>query len=374
MDDELKAIWTGMLGRVRGTDDLSEAFEARWNSNLVGGAPTGLPSSASIADLHGWAVALEAYLASLAEPCEQGDLLADAIYQAAHRYRGAYGEAWLGDILALRRLPVASGNAAGQRLWCRSSIDIADLILGQIALISEELPYPDPAAYSFFRRRYEMTANALVSEVIDGQGGRAATLEHVAGTRLLPPDARTVFRDMARLASARRSAGAAHRESAAHQDAVTALWATQIGCLVDSLAALNEGLEELGASDLEEDSALELHLLAEYRQAWARQFDHAFRLLLAADSRERSGYDLTRNLALLKALRKLSAGSPEVIFEAAPPALDLALIQGILWEGYDPAPPIGFGPDGALVIDPAFDARLPELEAADAQPAEGSIA
>lgn len=354
LDLETIDLWSTMIAAfISDSAALRDAFIERWRLNAVSSAPTGLPSSNGIADVYGWSSALEGYLLSFDQPSSETRAIAQAVNEACAKFQGHFGDAWLADVLALRRLPAVHQEHGDFDQWSESNCEIAEFILGQVGRISETFPRPDTEAYTFFRRRYEMLTVALVSEVIEGVCANDVQLSVMSGSRFIEPGARSIFRVIAAMANERKLSPLVLERARGNLQ----LWASEIGKLVDTISDLNEGLELLGRVNAGWASRSAPQLVDEHREAWSRMFDRSFRILLAADSRHRKGHDPVRTVQLQKALDILAAKSAANLFGPVRPSIDLTTVQGVLWQGYNPKPGIDFGDDGQIYVGGGLEER-----------------
>lgn len=326
---------------------LADGLQTRWARNASTVAPDGMPAMPGISEEYGWSTALELYLTGFDDADERCEALFAAFVDAdLSLAEPSRGEVWLGDVLALRRMPHAAHAVPAMR---RSVADmrVADHILDRVAILSRCIPTPDEEAYAFFDRIYAMLTNVLVSEVVEADRPGWVQSQFQSGRRLLTPDARSVFRN---LASVRHMvAGWPEAPRRGHWETSSA-WTRRIGELVDSLTVLNPQLERLAASALPSDRAPPA-LVEEFKAEMSRYFDDSFSRLLAADPRETATKD-----DLLSALDRLG-GTRSL-------NVDRLTIQATLWGGQrsDPLAPqprktgdkVIFGEDGVLAIDPAL--------------------
>jgi hypothetical protein len=257
---------------------LEDAFLERWQTNAITLAPSGLPRAPEVARDHGWAVALEFYLIGFEVANKRSDLLRDAIIKAESKVdEMRRGEAWLEDILALRRLPptsIAYNDAFGETIdW-----NALECMLVAARRIARDLPRPDMDSYLFLARLYQIMTNALVSEVVETNATGRVALEFAIGRRLMPVDARSLFRTFSETPDLDRRWGAFEVQFSDIQEA----WRELIATLVDTLSLLNRDL-----SGLPDEYSLRmrpgrLKQLTEQR-IFARQLDQSFYRLLKAD-------------------------------------------------------------------------------------------
>lgn len=337
---------------------LQRAFMKRWFSNAISSPPDGLPPSVALAEAHGWSCALETYLLARDVPDQRSSLLKEVIAGAAKIYTGGHGDAWLADILALRRVPLPAGAQRKYGLKAMPGIEIAQAILGNVAKISRELPVAEPAAYRFFRRRYEMLSEALVSEIVDPDEAGPVALDVQSGARPVPANARSVFSAIAGLG---RPWLFTPQERQGVQ-LVKDLWANQIGELSDSIALLNDGLIELGAERSGWEARGEETELEAAQQALARQFDRAFFRFLAADNPHRENHNRSENFSLLRALDRLSKASPAAVFGPAAGIIAPETARGILWEAREAESAVVYDASGTVVVEGELGARLKQFE------------
>jgi hypothetical protein len=294
---------------------LAAGLCERWLENASTLAPDGMPNMPGISEEYGWAAALELYLASL----RMADTRTATLFSAFRRACALIDDngrhdVWLGDILALRRLPpkaLEGGDLDGG--WNGEGLG---LVLENAEYFSKKIPAPDEDSYAYYDRIYALLTNALVSEIVEAESPGWVQSQYQSGRRLLPPDAHSIFRQAARAATSVRNWSA---ESQNKYRDMRETWGTRIADLADAITLLNPKLEELGIPDLLSGRAAALNVDA-FEHELARYFDDSFCRLLMADPRESP-----RNARLLAALKKLGATTSLYV--------DHLTVQATLWGG-----------------------------------------
>jgi hypothetical protein len=307
--------WDGALDALAGdTEKLAEHLRQRWRANAPTIAPGELRHVRGFFEEYGWSAALEAYLLGIEVANDRVQTLLSAFERATDSSDDAdLQNVWLGDLLALRRAPPVS-----RRIWFRKieepNVVAATLILRGLSRITNRLPLPVPSAYAQFSFVYDMIATALVNEVVESDVSTSlAAMRYAAGTRVTPPDSRSVFQAIA--ANRVRLEGAC--------DATT-LWADLIEQLVDGLIYLNDGLELIGAPAGSVPFSKRPHP-SDFEELLPRMLDSSFYRFLAADPRIAEKRDwLTRALECLHE-REGRSSPPGMLFT------DIPTVQAVLW-------------------------------------------
>lgn len=350
MAEHAEAMWSKALEEaVADRGPVVRGLVDRWTRNASTMPPEGLPAMPGVSDEYGWSVALELYLARLPEADPRSDALFSAFREAELELADdARRDVWLGDVLALRRMPRSLHRFPS---WRRHAwdLEVADHILGSVGYLCRCIPAPDEESYAFFDRIYAMLTAALVSEVVEVGVPGWVQSQFQSGRRLLPPEARSVFREVA---AARHMAAEWPSDERRRYVRTSNAWADSIAALVGSLTLVNPQLPLIGAARRSRWRQTP-QLGHDPKEELSRYFDDSFERLLVADPRETEIKE-----DLLAALIDLN-GRPSLY-------VDRLTVQSMLWGGQRTQPlahaaggvGLVFGADGALTTTPGTEDLL----------------
>lgn len=318
---------------------LAQGFADRWARNSTTSPPSPLPRVTGVSDAYGWASCLEMFLIAHEGASPQSEKLKKAM-MAAHGQGGwdlGMGDVWLEDILALRRAPppIALGRWRGRP--SDVDLEVTEFILRALAAPCREYPEPDFPSFNYFFGVYSGITNALVSEIVEYDREGAVWLAYQSGARVLPPDARSVFRTVAALK--RFTEGDEWRGApglALSRIAMT--WRGLITDLTDTIAVLNDDLDAVGEAIAYEDPKALKAAIDLASENMARAFDKDFyRLLLAELTRPfdapRTSRDTRRLERMERAIEKIEAEKSGYCGHPAGLYADKSLFAGRLYGG-----------------------------------------
>lgn len=342
--------WRDAIGRWNNdAEPLRTGLLQRWSANATGFAPAGLPKLKGPLSELGWSQGLELFLLSFEAQSPETDLVVRAVSEACDLWP-RYNDAWLADVLALRRAPPPVAIARDHRSHFGVDLDVAWFIVGMLHRFARDLPKYEAASFAFIRRLHNAATNALVSEIVEAGDQGSVWLEFQIGRRLAPPNARSVFRS---IATRQRAAESAAWPSAKRERLRTIQreWATVIAELVGTIVVLNEGLAEASRDALLTPTEETLEAAKRHDTSLSRQFDFAFYRLILADRFELREEAELAHLDRIKKLitlmfERLSPGTPLFGLRADP-----LVVHGKLWEGVDDPLASAVGKGAMVFVD-----------------------